>query len=579
MDSKKPKKVKNKKKKIIAAIVAASVFLCAFLFFESNFKEMFERRIDYNVFIQQVEEGKVATADIDKTVGKVTYTLKDMPGRYVTNYPDTDDFSETLLIKGVEIEFHEEDWAEMLSKYGTLPIMIAFLVVYVKFMSGLGMNDFEVEPVGQIETRLSDVAGLEEIKEDLLMLSEMMKNPDYLKSGARIPRGILLQGPPGNGKTLLARAFAGETGVNFIAVNACDFGSQFIGVGSNKIKKVFQKAKENAPCVIFIDEIDSVGAKRSAQSDAAGKEMNTILTSLLNQMDGFEQTDNVMVMAATNRVSDLDEALVRPGRFDRQFVINCPDKQARIDILKLYTKDKKVSSDVDFERLAVKTYGYSASKIECIVNEAIILSVKNNHDSVTMEDFETAVLQMDIKGHVKKKFSQTEEERKTCAYHEAGHAIVAYFETTKDVASVTIRPTTSGAGGFTITEEKEENALCPINDYRNEIKMLYGGRAAEVVLRGSIEQATAGASQDITQATNLAMMYVSIASGMDYSQFGDKGTAVIMAKTNELLSEVWTESLDVVKKNWSSIEKVAQELLNTETISKDRFVEIVSQND
>lgn len=579
MENKKPRRIKDKKKKIIAAIVAASVFLCAFLFFESNFKEMFERRIDYNVFIQQVEEGKVATADIDKTVGKVTYTLKDMPGRYVTNYPDTDDFSETLLIKGVEIEFHEEDWTEMLSKYGTLPIMIAFLIVYVKFMSGLGMNDFEVEPVGQIQTRLSDVAGLEEIKEDLLMLSEMMKNPDYLKSGARIPRGILLQGPPGNGKTLLARAFAGETGVNFIAVNACDFGSQFIGVGSNKIKKVFQKAKENAPCVIFIDEIDSVGAKRSAQSDAAGKEMNTILTSLLNQMDGFEQTDNVMVMAATNRVSDLDEALVRPGRFDRQFVINCPDKQARIDILKLYTKDKKVNSDVDFERLAIKTYGYSASKIECIVNEAIILSVKNNHDSVTMEDFETAVLQMDIKGHVKKKFSQTEEERKTCAYHEAGHAIVAYFETTKDVASITIRPTTSGAGGFTITEEKEENALCPINDYRNEIKMLYGGRAAEVVLRGSIEQATAGASQDITQATNLAMMYVSIASGMDYSQFGDKGTAVIMAKTNELLSEVWTESLEVVKKNWSSIEKVAQELLNTETISKDRFVEIVFQND
>ena len=194
-----------------------------------------------------------------------------------------------------------------------------------------------------------------------------------------------------------------------------------------------------------------------------------------------------------------------------------------------------------------------------------------------MEDFENAILQMDIKGHIKKKYSQTEEERKTVAYHEAGHAVVAYFATTKDVSSITIRPTTSGAGGFTITEEKEENPLCPINDYRNEIKMLYGGRAAEVILRGSIENATAGASQDVSQATKLAMMYVSIESGIDYSQFGDKGIAVIMAKTSDLLNKVWEESLFAVQMYWRYIEKVAQELLKTETISKDRFIQIISQ--
>ena len=194
-----------------------------------------------------------------------------------------------------------------------------------------------------------------------------------------------------------------------------------------------------------------------------------------------------------------------------------------------------------------------------------------------MEDFENAILQMDIKGHIKKKYSQTEEERKTVAYHEAGHAVVAYFETTKDVSSITIRPTTSGAGGFTITEEKEENPLCPINDYRNEIKMLYGGRAAEVILRGSIENATAGASQDVAQATKLAMMYVSIESGIDYSQFGDKGAEIVMAKTNELLDTVWQDSLSSAKKYWKYIKAVAQELLKAETVSKDRFIEIVSQ--
>lgn len=579
MKDKEKQKTKSQKRntKIIALVSTAIIIVCSVLMFGNKLVNLTKSKTDYNTFIQQVENGEVTYADINRDEGKVTYKLKDGNQAYFTNYPYTDNFSEKLLTNNVDIKIHETSWMEGFLKYGTSIILIAIMLGFMKITTSIGMSDFEIEPVDKIKTRLSDVAGLDEIKEDLLMLSEMMKDPDYRKSGARIPRGILLQGPPGNGKTLLARAFAGETGVNFIAVNACDFGSQFVGVGSNKIKKVFETARENAPCVIFIDEIDSVGAKRSAQQDAAGKEMNTMLTALLNQMDGFEQSDNIMVLAATNRVDDLDDALVRPGRFDRQFVINNPDKAARLKLFELYTKDKKIDSSVDFDRLAIITYGYSASKVECIVNEAIILSVKNNRKAVSMDDFEDAVLQMDIKGHLKKEYSKNDLERKVTAYHEAGHAVTAYFDTNKVVSSITIRPTTSGAGGFTITEEKDENNLCPINDYRNEIKMLYAGRAAEVTLLGSIENATTGASQDIKEATNLAKAIVSICSGIDYTQFGTIGTKTIMAKTQTLLNELWQDSLKSIQTHWDKVDAVANELINNETISKERFVEIVSK--
>ena len=569
MNNKENKRKENfKKARLITLVVIGTLFLM----FGANIKAAFQQKVSYNDFITMVENGYVKTADIDTSSGKLTFTVYDSNQQFRTNYPYSDDFIENLLINNVDIKTHETNWLLTFLKYFGSPILMLILIAFIMTRD---MVDFDVELVENNEIKFNDIAGMNEIKEDMLFLSEMMKDEKYRKSGARVPRGILLQGPPGNGKTLLAKAFAGETGVNFIAVNASDFGSQFVGIGSSKIKKVFDTARKNSPCVIFIDELDSVGAKRSSNQDSASKEMNTMLTALLNQMDGFKKTDNIMVLAATNRIDSLDEALIRPGRFDRQFVINYPDFNTRKEILKLYTKNTKLDDDVDFDKLAHKTFGFSASKIECVVNEANILSIRDKRESICNRNFEDAILQMVIKGHLKKTFKQTDSEKKITAYHEAGHAVVTHVLTQKRVSNISIIPTTSGAGGFTITEE-DEDALCPLSDYKAEMAMLYAGRAAEVLLNGGIEASTTGPSQDIEQVTKLAAAYVKIANGVDYSLFGDCGVEKIMTLTQETLKEAWELSLSTVEKEWSNVQKVADKLMEKETLSSSEFMEIIS---
>ena len=561
------KERKSRRTRLIALIVIGTLFLM----FGSNIKESFQIKVPYNEFITMMENDEIETADIDASSGKMVFTVFDSNAQYRTNYPYSENFVEKLLVNGVDVKTHETNWLFLILRYFGSPILMLILIWFIMTRD---MVDFDVELVEHNGVKFDDIAGMNEIKEDMLFLSEMMKNEKYRESGARVPRGVLLQGPPGNGKTLLAKAFAGETGVNFIAVNASDFGSQFVGIGSSKIKKVFDTARKNAPCVIFIDELDSVGSRRSSNQDSASKEMNTMLTALLNQMDGFKKTDNIMVLAATNRIDSLDEALIRPGRFDRQFVINHPDFNTRKEILKLYTKNTDLDNDVDFERLAHKTFGFSASKIECIVNEANILSIRDKRTNINNKNFEDAILQMTIKGHLKKSFNQTNNEKEITAYHEAGHAVVTHILTQKRVSNISIIPTTSGAGGFTITEE-DEDALCPLSDYKAEMAMLYAGRAAETLLRGGVDASTTGPSNDIERVTRLASAYVKIADGIDYSVFGDCGVEKVMSRTQEILKEAWDLSLTTVKKEWDTIEKVAQRLMKKETLTSSEFVEII----
>lgn len=566
---------KNKKKRKLSGhtiFMLILIFILVFSYtgfnyYTKNSKECF---VSYTSFLQQVDDEKIDKITVDRSASKIYYTDKNNKFKFhYTTYPATDHFIEDMLLKNIKVSV--ASGINILSYLPTLCyiLLLAGILFYMKNGSDM---DIEANTAENNTTTFKDVAGMKEIKKDLMFVAEMMKNPAYQKSGAKLPKGILLEGPPGNGKTLISKAFAGEAGVNFIAVNACDFGSKFVGVGSSKIKKIFAQAKEQSPCVIFIDELDAIGEKRTNASDAAGKEYNTILTSLLNQMDGFEQNEGIIVLAATNRSDSLDNALLRPGRFDKKFIVSAPDRLTRKELFEFATKDVALHEDVTFDKLAGKTNGCSCAEITSIVNEAIINSVKNEHNSVTMSDFEDAILVSALKGHIRDDFEQTERERKIVAYHEAGHAIVSHFFCNKKVSNITIKPTTSGAGGFTITEMPSED-LTPIVDIKNRIVMCYGGRYAEYILQGSLDETSAGASQDISEATRIALNYILIKDGIDYSQLGETGEKELSEHAKQLLKECSASAHKCLVENKIYLDAVAEKLLEVESMDNNVFIE------
>lgn len=566
----------NKKiKKIITFLLILSMLIFGYSVFSLFFFNSEKFYVPYNSFVEMIDKGSLKDVKVNKQKSKIYFSKNNsnilFKNKYYTTYPATEDFIEILLKKDVKVSVAKNTDT---SSYISTAISLGFLVGFLIYMKNFENGDMETNPVEDNKLTFDDVAGMNELKHDLSFIAEMMKNKDYKKAGAKIPKGILLEGPPGNGKTLISRAFAGEAGVNFIAVNACDFGSKYIGVGTLKINKIFKNAKENSPCVLFIDEIDAIGAKRISEGGASANEYNTILTALLNNMDGFDQNTDVLVLAATNRADDLDPALLRPGRFDKKFVVAPPDKLTRKELFKFATKDVNVNADVSYDELSKKTYGCSSSEITTIVNEAIINSVKNHHKDVQICDFEKAILETELKGHLKEEYEQTEREKKITAYHEAGHAVISYVYCNKRVSNITIRPTTSGAGGFTITENSGED-LMPIMDIKNRIVMCYGGRAAESVLLGSVEMASAGASQDVIEATKMAKNYVLIRDGIDYTQLGEKGQNETATQTLALLRECSGKAKQLISGNWDLVSKIANKLLEQETITETEFEDLV----
>ena len=564
---------KAKRNKRLLCIVACAVLFLALSWLVTELGQL--EKVEYATFLEQVKNGKIDEIEVDRGSGEIRY--KTDAGSYRTNYPYTDTFIETMLLSGVNVEYYSNF---KVMDYLPSPVSIAlivFMLVFIKRMgSQFGANEGFYKNVTKNPpskaSSFADVAGMDEIKEDMRSLAEIVKDKKYKERGVAVPKGVLLDGPPGNGKTLLARAFAGECGLNFIALNASDFGSPFVGIASQKINQAFKDAREMAPCVIFIDEIDAVGSKRTAAGSGAEKEFNSTLTTLLGNMDGFTSADDILVMAATNRAEDLDDALVRPGRFDRKFTIGLPDKKTRYELFKLYTKNVPVDENLNFDNLVSQTYGCSSAKVKGIVNEALISSVKNQREVVTEEDFSQAIVRMTLNGLEKKSTRWEGKTKNLVAYHEAGHAVVAHL-LGKRVSSVSIIPTTGSAGGYTMFDDGDRE-LMSLSDYRKMIKTLYGGKAAESVLMKNPNSISVGASQDIKEATRIATAIANFADGVDYSEFGERGREIVTEKAMTELNNMWEECLAMVVANWDTVTRVAEALKSKEKMTAEEFLEI-----
>lgn len=448
------------------------------------------------------------------------------------------------------------------------------------------------------KTTFEDVAGADEEKEELAELVEFLKNPaKYNDLGARIPKGVLLIGPPGTGKTLLARAVAGEAGVPFFSISGSDFVEMFVGVGASRVRDLFDQAKKNSPCIVFIDEIDAVGRQRGAGLGGGHDEREQTLNQLLVEMDGFGANEGVIMIAATNRPDVLDPALMRPGRFDRQVLVGYPDIKGREDILKVHAKGKPLAPDVVLNTIAKSTAGFTGADLENLLNEAALLSARKNLKAITMEEIEEATIKV-VVGTEKKSRVMTDKEKTLTAYHEAGHAVVTYFCKTQDpVHQISIIPRGT-AGGYTLSLPSEDRSYRSRSEMREDIQVCLGGRIAEDLIIGDI---STGASSDIKRATKVANSMVTkygmsatlgpiaynsdkeeVFIGRDMGQvknYSEKIAAEIDAEVKKIISDCYNEAERILKENVEKLHKVAKTLFVKEKMGEDEFNQIMKADD
>lgn len=589
MKKEKPEKDNLKKKlrknRIASTIMAIFIVICIIIgcspTTRNAIKNSTPKEIKYEKFLKMTEDNKVKR--IIWSDNKDTFTFYDTKNKiYSSENPKYDDFKKDMLEKGIDVKE-----TGSIGKYET-PIMIiiqllmygVFFGIMVKTM-GLGSGIFgKKEKETESKIRFSDVAGLDEVKEDLMTVVDFLKNPEqYKEAGAEIPKGVLLYGPPGTGKTLLAKAVAGEAGVKFKAVSGSDFDEKYVGVGASKMRKLFDEAKENAPCIIFIDEIDSMGGRRhSKQSNYDRQTLNT----LLSEMDGFDGSGGVVVIAATNRIEDLDPALTRPGRFDNHFAVNLPAtaKERKI-IVDLYAKNKKFSDDVNMENFAKETMGSSPATIKTVLNEAAIIATRKNEGIITREILDEAWMKQLMEGHLKKNGEKDNVE--LVAWHEAGHALAGLLMG-QDLTKVSIIPSTSGAGGATFITPKKLG-LFTVDELREQVIMLYSGRNAEQILseqKGIKNGVTTGASNDIEKATDIIKKMIT-EYGMN-EEFGllnleglDVKPEIITKEAVKLAQELKEVSYSLLASNIEKLKMIAEKLIEKETLTGEEVKNIAGE--
>ena len=596
----------NRKKFLIYYLL---IMITANFIFGGYLKEKLTETVSYSEFVKYGKEGRIVSVEED--LDEIVFEVKSKDGKSTKMYKANNMNDPNLIDKleewGVE-KYTAKSQKQSIAQYILLSWVIPIIIIgffwnllsrgMSKRMGG-GMMDLGGK-VGTIyaedwaDVTFDDVAGQDEAKESLKEIVDFIKNPEkYTAIGAKLPKGALLVGPPGTGKTLLARAIAGEANVPFFSISGSEFVQMFAGMGAARVRDLFKQAQEQSPCIVFIDEIDAIGKKRDSLGIGSNDEREQTLNQLLTEMDGFDSSSGVVILAATNRPEILDPALLRPGRFDRRIIVNTPDLVGRLKILEVHSKNVKLAPDVNLEDIARITPGAAGADLANIINEAALRAVRFNRSEVTQEDLMEAIETV-IAGAEKKDRIMSQEEKEAVAYHEAGHAVVAaMLEGTDPVAKITIVPRTMGSLGYTLQLPEREKYLVSKEDLENELCILFGGRAAEEV---KFNLLSTGASNDIEKATEIArnmvtkygmsekfgMMGLESSSaqyldGSSVKHYSETTGKEIDEEVLKLIKESHEKAKEILENNIELLDKVAQRLLEVETITGEEFNKIVEE--